>query len=148
MATMANLIYEPAGRAREYAALACNVYRGCEHGCIYCYARPSHAYLNLSPGVDFETRLFAKVNAAELLREELAKPSYRASPIALGANTDCYHPIERKHRITRALLEVLAECEGVPVLAREGSVTVASFHPELTPDARLHEQFLRHHSII
>jgi DNA repair photolyase len=87
-----------------------NPYRGCEHGCIYCYARPSHSYLELSPGLDFETRLFAKTNAAELLREELAKPGYRPSPIALGANTDCYQPIERKHRITRSILEVLAEC--------------------------------------
>ena len=88
-----------------------NPYRGCEHGCIYCYARPSHSYLELSPGLDFETRLFAKTNAAELLREELSRPGYRPSPIALGANTDCYQPIERKHRITRSILEVLAECE-------------------------------------
>src|SRR3954471_19648895 len=88
-----------------------NRYRGCEHGCIYCYARPSHSYLELSPGLDFETKLFAKTNAAEQLREELARPGYRASPIALGANTDCYQPIERKHRITRGILEVLAECE-------------------------------------
>jgi DNA repair photolyase len=88
-----------------------NPYRGCEHGCIYCYARPSHSYLELSPGLDFETKLFAKTNAAELLREELARPGYRVSPIALGANTDCYQPIERKHRITRGILEVLAECE-------------------------------------
>jgi DNA repair photolyase len=88
-----------------------NPYRGCEHGCIYCYARPSHAYLELSPGLDFETRLFAKTNAAERLREELAKPGYRPSPIALGANTDCYQPIERKYGITRQILEVLAECE-------------------------------------
>src|SRR3954462_9190875 len=88
-----------------------NPYRGCEHGCIYCYARRSHSYLELSPGLDFETKLFAKTNAAEQLREELAKPGYRATPIALGANTDCYQPIERKHRITRGILEVLAECE-------------------------------------
>ncbi len=87
-----------------------NPYRGCEHGCIYCYARPSHAYLNLSPGVDFETRLFAKVNAAELLRAELAKPGYRCELIALGANTDPYQPIEREYRITREILEVLEEC--------------------------------------
>jgi DNA repair photolyase len=88
-----------------------NPYRGCEHGCIYCYARPSHAYLELSPGLDFETKLFAKTNAAELLRKELARPGYKPSPIALGANTDCYQPIERKHGITRQILEVLAECE-------------------------------------
>ncbi|MBW8906704.1 MAG: radical SAM protein, partial [Betaproteobacteria bacterium] len=87
-----------------------NPYRGCEHGCIYCYARPSHAYLELSPGLDFETKLFAKTNAAELLRAELARPGYRPSPIALGANTDCYQPIERKYKITRQILEVLAEC--------------------------------------
>src|SRR5437667_3077319 len=88
-----------------------NPYRGCEHGCIYCYARPSHAYLELSPGLDFETKLFAKTNAAELLRAELGKPGYKPSPIALGANTDCYQPIERKFRITRQIVEILAECE-------------------------------------
>jgi DNA repair photolyase len=87
-----------------------NPYRGCEHGCIYCYARPSHAYLELSPGLDFETKLFAKTNAAERLREELAKPGYRVSPISLGANTDCYQPAERKYRITRQIVELLAEC--------------------------------------
>jgi DNA repair photolyase len=76
-----------------------------------CYARPSHSYLELSPGLDFETKLFAKTNAAELLREELGKPGYRPSPIAIGANTDCYQPIERKYKITRGILEVLAECE-------------------------------------
>ncbi len=86
-----------------------NPYRGCEHGCSYCFARPSHAYLNLSPGLDFETKLSAKVNAAEQLRLELSKPGYRVSPIALGINTDAYQPIERKWRITRQLLEVLAE---------------------------------------
>ncbi len=88
-----------------------NPYRGCEHGCIYCYARPSHAYLNLSPGVDFETRLFAKVNAAEVLRAELARPSYRCEMIALGANTDPYQPIEREYKITRGIIEVLAACD-------------------------------------
>jgi len=87
-----------------------NPYRGCEHGCIYCYARPSHAYLNLSPGLDFETKLFAKTNAADLLRAELAKPNYRVSPINLGANTDPYQPIERRYRITRQILEVMLEC--------------------------------------
>lgn len=87
-----------------------NPYRGCEHGCVYCYARPTHAYLNLSPGIDFETRLFAKVNAAELLRAELARPGYACEMIALGANTDPYQPIERKYGITRQVIEVLAEC--------------------------------------
>jgi len=91
-----------------------NPYRGCEHGCIYCYSRPSHAYLNLSPGVDFETRLFAKVNAAELLRKELAQPGYQCDVISLGSNTDPYQPIEHEWKITRGILEVLAEC-GHPV---------------------------------
>lgn len=87
-----------------------NPYRGCEHGCVYCFARPSHSYLDLSPGLDFETRLFAKTNAAERLRHELAKPGYRVSPIALGINTDAYQPIERRYKVTRQVLEVLAEC--------------------------------------
>ncbi len=91
--------------------LSINPYRGCEHGCVYCYARPTHAYLGLSPGLDFETRIFAKTNAAALLRKALAAPGYRPSPIALGANTDPYQPAERERRITRAILEVLAECE-------------------------------------
>jgi len=91
-------------------SLSLNAYRGCEHGCIYCYARPSHAYLNLSSGLDFETRLFAKPDAARLLRAELAKTSYQCSPIALGSNTDPYQPIEREWQITRQLLDVLAEC--------------------------------------
>jgi DNA repair photolyase len=86
-----------------------NPYRGCEHGCVYCFARPSHAYLDLSPGLDFETKLFAKTNAADQLRAELAKPGYVPSAIALGINTDGYQPIERRYRITRAVLEVLAE---------------------------------------
>ncbi|MBW6523771.1 PA0069 family radical SAM protein [Sphingomonas sp. RHCKR47] len=87
-----------------------NAYRGCEHGCIYCFARPSHAFHDLSPGLDFETRLFAKPDAAELLRAELRKPGYSCAPIAMGTNTDPYQPIERDWRITRALLEVLAAC--------------------------------------
>ena len=86
-----------------------NPYRGCEHGCIYCYSRPSHAYLGLSPGIDFETRLFAKDDAARLLREELARPGYRCETINIGSNTDGYQPIERSRRITRSLLEVLHE---------------------------------------
>ena len=84
-----------------------NPYRGCEHGCAYCFARPGHAYLGLSPGLDFETRLFAKPRAAERLEAELAKPSYRPKVIALGTNTDPYQPIERNLGITRALLETL-----------------------------------------
>jgi DNA repair photolyase len=86
-----------------------NAYRGCEHGCIYCYARPSHAFHDLSPGLDFETRLFAKPDAAKLLRAELAKQSYRPAPIALGTNTDPYQPIEERYRITRSVLEVCLE---------------------------------------
>ena len=88
-----------------------NPYQGCEHGCIYCYARPTHAYLDLSPGIDFETKLYAKPDAAELLRAELAKPGYRCDPIALGTNTDPYQPIEREWKITRSVLELLAEHE-------------------------------------
>src|SRR4026207_1924481 len=87
-----------------------NPYRGCEHGCIYCYARPSHAYLNLSPGLDFETRLFAKTNAAQLLQVELGKPGYTCDCITIGANTDPYQPVEREWKVTRSILEVLAAC--------------------------------------
>lgn len=86
-----------------------NPYRGCEHGCVYCYARPSHAYVDLSPGLDFERRLFSKPDAAAILRRELSRPGYRCQPITLGANTDAYQPIERDLGITRQLLEVLAE---------------------------------------
>ena len=85
-----------------------NPYKGCEHGCIYCYARPSHGFLGYSSGLDFETKIFIKENAAELLRAELARPGYRPTTIALGANTDPYQPLERRLRITRAILEVLA----------------------------------------
>lgn len=88
-----------------------NPYRGCEHGCIYCFARPTHSYLGLSPGLDFETRLFAKVNAPDLLRRELARPSYAPESIALGVNTDAYQPCERQLGLTRRVLEVLQECE-------------------------------------
>ncbi len=84
-----------------------NAYRGCEHGCTYCYARPSHCYLGHSAGLDFETKLYAKTNAAELLEKELQKKSYVPKTIALGTNTDPYQPIERDHRITRQILEVL-----------------------------------------
>ncbi|PTU32509.1 radical SAM protein [Stenotrophobium rhamnosiphilum] len=85
-----------------------NPYRGCEHGCIYCFARPTHSYLNLSPGLDFETKLFYKHNAAELLEKELSKPGYVCSSINLGSATDPYQPIEKKLMVTRSLLEVLA----------------------------------------
>jgi DNA repair photolyase len=86
-----------------------NPYKGCEHGCIYCYARPTHAYLGLSPGLDFETKLFYKRDAAELLVKELSKPGYRPALISLGANTDPYQPIEKKLGITRSILQVLNE---------------------------------------
>ena len=86
-----------------------NAYRGCEHGCVYCFARPTHAYHDLSPGLDFETKLFAKPDAARLLRETLAKRNYRPRPIAMGTNTDPYQPIERDYRITRQVLEVCLE---------------------------------------
>ena len=86
-----------------------NAYRGCEHGCIYCFARPTHSYLNLSPGLDFETRIVAKVNAAERLRETLASPRYEPRSLVLGTATDAYQPVERKLGITRRIVEVLAE---------------------------------------
>jgi DNA repair photolyase len=87
-----------------------NPYRGCEHGCIYCYARPSHAYLGLSPGLDFETRLFYKQDAATVLEQELSHPRYVCKPIMLGANTDPYQPVERRLQVTRSILTVLAKC--------------------------------------
>ncbi|SFW14064.1 PA0069 family radical SAM protein [Nitrosovibrio sp. Nv17] len=88
-----------------------NPYRGCEHGCVYCFARPSHSYLGLSPGLDFESRIYAKINAPALLREELAKISYVPRPIALGVNTDAYQPCEKRLRLTRGVLEVLQACQ-------------------------------------
>jgi DNA repair photolyase len=99
-----------------------NPYRGCEHGCIYCFARPTHSYLGLSPGLDFETRLYAKVNAAELLRRELAKPAYVPEHIAIGVNTDAYQPCERERRLTRQVLEVLSECRHAVGLVTKSSL--------------------------
>lgn len=109
-----------------------NPYRGCEHGCIYCFARPNHAYVDLSPGLDFETRIFVKENAAEALRKDLARPSYQPSPICIGTATDPYQPVEAQRRITRQILEVLWEhrhplsiitksqliCDDIELLAR------------------------------
>jgi hypothetical protein len=86
-----------------------NTYRGCEHGCVYCFARPTHAFLGLSPGLDFESRLFAKPDAAKLLAKELRKPGYKPDVLALGAVTDVYQPIERQYRITRSVLKVLSD---------------------------------------
>lgn len=98
-----------------------NPYRGCEHGCVYCFARPSHAYLDLSPGLDFETRLFAKANAAELLRAEISKPGYVPQPIALGINTDGWQPIERDRGISRACLQVLLEARHPVSIVTKGA---------------------------
>jgi DNA repair photolyase len=99
-----------------------NPYQGCEHGCIYCYARPSHAYLDLSPGTDFETKLTCKVNAAEQLRRELASSRYRCSPIALGANTDPYQPVEKQLCITRDILDVLHRCRHPVSIVTKGAL--------------------------
>ncbi len=101
-----------------------NPYRGCEHGCSYCFARPTHAYMGLSPGLDFETRLFVKPNAAELLERELGAPSYQPRSIAIGTNTDPYQPIEREYRVTREVLEVLARTRHpVAIVTKSALVT-------------------------
>ena len=99
-----------------------NPYRGCEHGCIYCFARPSHAYLGLSPGLDFETRLIAKPNAAARLRAELSRPSYVPQVLAIGTNTDPYQPVERQERLMRAVLEVLSEFRHPVSIATKGTL--------------------------
>lgn len=101
-----------------------NPYLGCEHGCVYCYARPAHSYLNLSPGLDFETRLFYKPNAAELLEAALRKPGYRCSPIALGSNTDPYQPIEREYRVMRSILEVLQRFRHPLTIVTKGAALI------------------------
>ncbi|WP_434135382.1 PA0069 family radical SAM protein [Pseudomonas luteola] len=99
-----------------------NPYRGCEHGCIYCYARPTHAYWDLSPGLDFETRLIAKTNLAEALEGELSKPGYVCKPIAIGGNTDPYQPIEREQRLTRQALEVLLRYRHPATIITKGTL--------------------------
>ncbi len=99
-----------------------NPYRGCEHGCVYCFARPSHAYLGLSPGLDFETRLIARPEAPEVLKRELAARKYKVAPIAIGTNTDPYQPIEKKHEIMRACLQVLAEAGHPVAIVTKGSL--------------------------
>src|SRR6056297_369781 len=99
-----------------------NPYRGCEHACVYCYARPTHSYLDLSPGLDFETRLYFKQNAGELLEAELRKPGYVCKPITIGANTDPYQPIEREHRITRRLLQTMLEYRHPVSLITKGAL--------------------------
>jgi DNA repair photolyase len=104
-----------------------NPYRGCEHGCVYCFARPTHAYLNLSPGLDFETRLFFKAHAAELLEKELSRPGYRVKPIALGTNTDPYQPIERRLKVTRSILEVLLRFHHPCTIVTKGTLIERDF---------------------
>lgn len=99
-----------------------NPYRGCEHGCVYCFARPSHAYLGLSPGLDFETKLYYKAQAAERLAEELSKPGYVPHPIMLGANTDPYQPIEKRLKVTRSLLEVLVKSHHPVAIVTKGAL--------------------------
>ena len=101
-----------------------NPYRGCEHGCIYCYARPTHAWLGLSPGLDFETRLFYKPDAAAQLERELAAPAYRPAPLALGANTDPYQPVERRLRVTRSVLQVLHDCSHPLVVTTKSALVL------------------------
>lgn len=99
-----------------------NPYRGCEHGCIYCYARPSHSYMSMSPGLDFETKIFYKVNAAQLLEKELSKRTYQCRPIVLGANTDPYQPAEAKLKVTRSILEVLNEYNHPVMIITKGGL--------------------------
>jgi DNA repair photolyase len=101
-----------------------NPYRGCSHGCVYCFSRPSHAYVGLSPGLDFETKLFYKADAAKLLEAELAAPNYKCAPIMLGANTDPYQPIEKTLRVTRSVLEVLARCRHPVSVTTKGALVV------------------------
>jgi len=116
-----------------------NAYRGCEHGCIYCFARPTHAYHDLSPGLDFETRLFAKPDAAKLLRATLAKPGYRPAPIAMGTNTDPYQPIEARYRITRAILELCLETRHPVILTTKSD--------RVLRDLDLLAEMARHHLV-
>ncbi|HTO29820.1 MAG TPA: PA0069 family radical SAM protein [Pararhizobium sp.] len=101
-----------------------NPYRGCEHGCIYCFARPTHAYMGLSPGLDFEARLFAKPDAPKLLERELAKPGYKVRPIAIGTNTDPYQPIEKEWRIMRQVLEVLKAADHPVMIVTKSAMVI------------------------
>lgn len=114
-----------------------NAYRGCEHGCIYCFARPTHAYHDLSPGLDFESRLFAKPDAANLLRAELSKRGYSPRPIAMGTNTDPYQPIESDWKITRSILELLLECRH--------PVTITTKSNRVLRDIDLLSELAKHH---
>src|SRR3984957_9454968 len=101
-----------------------NPYRGCSHGCVYCFARPTHAYLGLSPGLDFETKLFYKADAVKILETELAKPKYHCKPIALGINTDGYQPLEKRLEITRGILGVLARCRHPVTIVTKSALVV------------------------
>src|SRR5260221_7915603 len=101
-----------------------NPYRGCSHGCVYCFARPTHAYLGLSPGLDFETKLFYKADAVKILEAELAKPKYVCKPIALGINTDGYQPLEKRLGITRGILGVLARCRHPVTIVTKSALIV------------------------
>jgi DNA repair photolyase len=101
-----------------------NAYRGCEHGCSYCFARPTHSYLGLSAGIDFERNIYVKVNAVELLRQELADKRYRPKPIAMGTNTDPYQPAERKHKLTRGILEVMLETRHPVTICTKSALVV------------------------
>lgn len=113
-----------------------NAYRGCEHGCVYCFARPTHAFHDLSPGLDFETKLFAKPDAPRLLRETLSRPRYKPQPIAMGTNTDPYQPIENRYRITRKLLEICLD-------ARH-PVTITTKSDRVLQDLDLLSEMARH----
>src|SRR5260221_3927700 len=101
-----------------------NPYRGCSHGCVYCFARPTHAYLGLSPGLDFETKLFYKADAVKILEAELARPKYVCKPIALGINTDGYQPLEKRLQITRGILGVLARCRHPVTIVTKSALVV------------------------
>ncbi len=120
-----------------------NPYRGCLHGCVYCFARPSHAYVGLSPGLDFETRLFYKQDAAQLLEKELAAHSYKCATIMLGANTDPYQPIEKTHKITRSILEVLLRCKHPVAVTTKGALVARDVDllAALAKDGLVHVNF-------
>jgi DNA repair photolyase len=116
-----------------------NPYRGCEHGCIYCYARPTHEFLGFSAGVDFESKIMVKENAPELLRKELASPKWKPQVIAMSGVTDCYQPIERKLKLTRGCLEVLAECRNPVVIITKNFL--------VTRDIEVLQELSRHNAV-